>query len=246
MLQSPAPVPPAMLQLMPEPLGRLSLSVTERAVPGPPLLTTIEKPIWSPVLTGVASAVFTTPRLGQLMVIGTGPALGLPSLEGRARRVVDRGAGAERRRRNDVDVEAGAEREVLGPEAEHAAAQVPGSGRAGWVDGPAQAGAGWHRVADRHVARRAEAGVGDGDRVADLVACADRACVSRLAELDVRAVDHDADGAHVRAAVVARDGAGRVVDHAAGGGGGRRGDVHARAGARTEGRRAVAQHAAAD
>src|SRR5712692_2423018 len=53
----------------PEPAGRLSLTVTPLAVPGPVLLTVTVKPIGSPALTGLASAVLRTWMLAGLQVI---------------------------------------------------------------------------------------------------------------------------------------------------------------------------------
>jgi hypothetical protein len=54
---------------MPLPVGRGSLSVTPVAVPGPLLLTLIEKLIGEPAVTVAAPAVFKTVRLGQLTVV---------------------------------------------------------------------------------------------------------------------------------------------------------------------------------
>src|SRR5437899_780898 len=54
---------------LPEPAGRLSLTVTPLAVPVPLLLTVTVKPIGSPALTVAASAVLLTWMLAALDVI---------------------------------------------------------------------------------------------------------------------------------------------------------------------------------
>src|SRR5438128_1849876 len=58
--QPAAPVPPARVQLVPRLVGRTSVTWTFCAVAAPELLTVIRKPIGSPALTGLASAVFRT------------------------------------------------------------------------------------------------------------------------------------------------------------------------------------------
>ena len=63
-----ASAPPLMLQLKPPLPGKVSLSVTFLASPGPALLTVIVNPIVSPELTGLASLVFVTDRSGHCTV----------------------------------------------------------------------------------------------------------------------------------------------------------------------------------
>ena len=74
MVQAPPSAPPT-VQLVPALLGKLSESVTLRAMPGPALLTTMVKPIVSPELTGLASLVFVTLRSGHSTVIESEPVL---------------------------------------------------------------------------------------------------------------------------------------------------------------------------
>ena len=64
---------------LPEPAGRLSLTVTPLAVPVPLLLTVTVKPIGSPALTVAASAVLLTWMLAGLQVM-LAELLSLPSL----------------------------------------------------------------------------------------------------------------------------------------------------------------------
>jgi hypothetical protein len=55
-------------QLVPAVVGSTSVSVTPVAVPAPPFVTVIVKPIASPALTGVASATFVSWMSAQLTV----------------------------------------------------------------------------------------------------------------------------------------------------------------------------------
>jgi hypothetical protein len=56
-------------QLTPVPVGRVSLSVAELAVPDPLLLTASVYPIEDPALTVAASAVFVRLRVGHCTVV---------------------------------------------------------------------------------------------------------------------------------------------------------------------------------
>ena len=60
-----APSTPPTVQFKPPLVGKVSVKVTERAIPGPALLTTMVKPIASPALTGEASLVLVTLRSGH-------------------------------------------------------------------------------------------------------------------------------------------------------------------------------------
>ena len=79
MEQVAAAVPPLTLQLRPELLGRVSVTVTPWAVPAPLLLTVSVKPMVSPASTGLASAVLRMWMAAQLTVIEADE-LSLPSL----------------------------------------------------------------------------------------------------------------------------------------------------------------------
>src|SRR5579859_736704 len=70
--EMPQPVPcsaGSIVHAMPGPVGNVSLMVTPVAVPGPPLATTIVKPIVSPALTGFGSAVLVTVTDGHCTVV---------------------------------------------------------------------------------------------------------------------------------------------------------------------------------
>ena len=56
-------------QLMPAPVGSGSLSVTDVATPGPALCTLIVNPMFCPLLTDDASAVFVIERFGHCTVV---------------------------------------------------------------------------------------------------------------------------------------------------------------------------------
>ena len=58
-----------MLQPIPVPVGNVSLSVAELAVPAPVLLTASVKPIDDPAATVAASAVFVRPSAGHCTVV---------------------------------------------------------------------------------------------------------------------------------------------------------------------------------
>src|SRR5579859_301639 len=78
MEQVAAALPPSTAQLSPVPEGSGSLRVTERATPGPELLTVMVKPMGSPVLTGVASGILVTLRLGAWTTMVPLPEAELP------------------------------------------------------------------------------------------------------------------------------------------------------------------------
>src|SRR5437764_710991 len=64
--EHPVPLWDWMVQVTPESEGRVSVTVTSVAVPGPELPTSMVKPTEVPALTGVASAVLVMARLGPL------------------------------------------------------------------------------------------------------------------------------------------------------------------------------------
>src|SRR5438128_964077 len=72
-------LPTTQVNPLPEPAGRLSLTVTPLAVPVPLLLTVTVKPIGSPALTVAASAALIAFMLGGLQVM-LAELLSLPSL----------------------------------------------------------------------------------------------------------------------------------------------------------------------
>src|SRR5581483_4826352 len=59
----------SMVHAMPVPVGRTSVRITALAVPGPALLTVMPNPMGVPALTLAASAVFTMERSGQSTVV---------------------------------------------------------------------------------------------------------------------------------------------------------------------------------
>src|SRR5207248_1786753 len=135
---------------------------------------------------------------------------------GGGRRAVRAGGRGGRGRAGDVDVDRGARTQVSRRTAEVQDAAGDGPGRVGRVDGPGKARVGGEGVRDGDPVGRARAVVGDGDRVADLIAGRDGApAVGDLGHRDIAAVEGDDLRRRRGVAVVGGGDAGRVGDGAA-------------------------------